>query len=196
MIKNIIPTSTQRKFYQNSYLRLFCLEWDLYVWRAIALLSAVLTLACAPGGPSTTFSAEEASEESSQSPDEPEFSLTLFSDATGITMTNATALGTEPANNVSRAAVSLPQASQVRAHFASSLTWTTIRLRIEYSLNAGTSWTTLVPEFAASSSANANSTSDWSNIPEEAKTTVLLRALILGDGVLDPVIRYIRLGYR
>lgn len=156
-----------------------------------------MLLGCAKG-PSTPFAADgaEGETETGTEIDNQEYMITLFSDATGVTMTNAAVAGTEPANNISRTVVSLPLATQVRAHFASSLTSATVRLRIEYSLNSGSNWLPLVPEFAASTSANANSLSPWSNIPTDARTTVLLRALVLGDGVLDPVIRYIRVGYR
>ena len=125
----------------------------------------------------------------------PETVLTLFSDAVGVTMTNAAVAGTELTGNISRTYLDLSTYSMVRGQFASSLTSTLVNCRIEYSLDNGTSWSTLIPNFAASIVANAHNNSPWTNIPSSAKTGVLLRALIVGNGVLDPVIKYVRIGY-
>ncbi len=123
------------------------------------------------------------------------FVMSLFSDAAGITMTNAAAAGTELAGNVSRAHIDFSAFTMVRAHFASSLTSATVACRIEYSTNNGSSWATLISNFAASTSANANNNSSWTSIPTGARGEILLRALIVGDGALDPIIKYVRLSF-
>ena len=120
---------------------------------------------------------------------------TLFSDAAGITMTNAAAIGTEITSNISRTMVNLEGFTQMRGHFASSLTSAVIACRVDYSIDNGTSWTTLISTFNAGTVANQNSYSGYTAIPTNGKTTVLLRAVIAGDGVLDPIIRYVRVGY-
>lgn len=120
---------------------------------------------------------------------------TLFSDGTGVTMTNAAVAGTEITNYVSRAYIDLSSYTMVRAQFASSLTSALINCRIEYSLNNGSTWSTLIPNFAASTTANANNNSSWVAIPSDANSGILVRAMIVGNGSLDPIIRYVRMGY-
>lgn len=120
-------------------------------------------------------------------------SVRMLMDATGVTMTNAAAVGTEITNNNSRIYVDLTDFEQARGQFVSSLTSTVVNCRIEYSLNDGTDWVTLVPNWAASAVANTITKSAFATIPTEARTDVLLRALIVGDGVLDPIVRYISL---
>lgn len=122
--------------------------------------------------------------------------FTVFQDATGVTMTNAAVAGTEITSNVSRAYADLTGFAEARAQFSSSLTSATINCRIEFSIDNGGSWSVLVPNFAASTTANANSKSAWVTIPSNAATEVLLRAMIVGNGVLDPVIRYVRVEVR
>jgi hypothetical protein len=118
-------------------------------------------------------------------------SYRIFNDAAGVTMTNAAAAGAEIPSSASRAYVDLTNFYYVRAQFTSSLGSTTINCRIEYSLNSGASWNTLVPNFAASASAFDANKSDFAVIPSDARGDVLVRALIVGNGVLDPVIGYV-----
>ncbi|MBK9295072.1 MAG: hypothetical protein IPM57_11650 [Oligoflexia bacterium] len=125
----------------------------------------------------------------------PEKVFTLFSDTTGVTMTNAPAIGSEITNNMSRAYVDLATFSQVRGQFSNSLATTLVFCRLEYSLDDGTNWDTLVSDFASNGVANGHAYSDWAEIPSAAKANVLVRAVIVGNGVLDPIIRHVRLGY-
>ena len=122
--------------------------------------------------------------------------FTLFQDATGVTMTNAAAAGTEISSNVSRAYVDLTGYTEARGQFSSSLTSALVNCRVEFSLDNGTSWSVLIANFAATTVANSNSKGSWGDIPSNAQTGVLLRAVILGNGVLDPVIRYVRVEVR
>ena len=157
----------------------------------ILVAPLLLMLDCGPA-PTGTFLREEVPVQ--PTPAIAEVIIPLVADATGVTMTNAAVAGTEFPNNVSRVQVDLAAYSSIRAHFASSLTSSVIGLRIEYSLNSGSTWTTLVPQFQAGSTANQNNTSAWTSLSASAQTDVLLRALVVGDGVLDPVIRYVRIG--
>jgi hypothetical protein len=161
----------------NCYFRFF-----------ICTLTALVITAC--GNPSVEYSPE-----SSESSGIPETVLTLFSDSAGVTMTNAAAAGTELTGNISRAYIDLSTYTMIRGQFSSSLASAVINCRIEYSLNNGGSWSTLVPNFTAAAVANAHNNSAWIAIPEAAKTGVLLRALTVGDGVLDPIIKYVRIGF-
>lgn len=122
--------------------------------------------------------------------------FTIFQDATGVTMTNAAVAGTEISSNASRAYVNLTGFTEARGQFSSSLTSAVVQCRIEFSLDNGGSWSVLVPSFAASTTANAASGGTWADIPNNGATDVLLRAVIVGNGVLDPVIRYVRVEVR
>ncbi len=117
----------------------------------------------------------------------------MFGDNTGVTMTAAPVGGTELTNNVSRMYLDMTDFQQVRGQFVSTLTSTVINCRIEYSLDDGSNWLTLVPNFAASSSANITAKSPYNEIPADARTDVLVRALIVGNGALNPIIRYVGL---
>lgn len=157
-----------------------------------------LFLLAACGNPSFTGLpvTEDPDGETSETPADPTEiplyeNVRLFMDSTGITMTNAAVIGTELTNNNSRIYVDLTDFTQVRGQFVSSLTSATVYCRIEYSLNDGGAWATLVPNFVASTSANITSKSAFVTIPDAARTDVLLRALIGGDGVLDPIVRYV-----
>ncbi len=118
-------------------------------------------------------------------------SVRIFTDAAGVTMTAAPIGGNELTNNVSRLYVDLTDFQTVRGQFVSSLTSAVINCRIEYSLDDGGIWATLVPNFAASTSANITAKSAYIEIPSEARTDVLIRALIVGNGALNPIIRYV-----
>lgn len=124
-------------------------------------------------------------------------SVTLLSDALGAAIAPI-AIGSELQGLVTRRTVDLTGAAQVRAQFASSLTSTAIKCRIEFSTDDGSSWNAapLVPDFAAGASADKNSRSAWSALPGPANADVLVRAIILGDGVQAPTIRYIELDYK
>ncbi len=154
--------------------------------------TACLTLTMLSGCGDATISG--LSEDTVTEPDVVLFSI--FQDATGVTMTNAAALGTEITSNVSRAYVDLTGYSEARGQFTSSLTSAVVNCRVEFSLDNGTSWSVLIPNFAASTVANSNSRGVWGEIPSNAQSSVLLRAVIVGNGVLDPVIRYVRVEVR
>jgi hypothetical protein len=158
------------------------------IWLIAATATCLAFSGC--GNPSVEYNPQTET-----STIEPISETTLFSDAVGITMTNAAAAGTEPSGNISRASIDLTSYSMIRAQFASSLNSALIFCRIEYSLNSGGAWSTLISNFAAAAVVDAHNVSSWATIPTAAKANVLLRAVIVGNGVLDPVIRYVRLEY-
>lgn len=119
-------------------------------------------------------------------------SHSLLRDAVGVTMTNASIGGTEITNLTSRTKVDLSGMNQVRAQFSHSLNSLIIKLRIDFSTDNCATWnaTPLVAAFGAAAGANNNQTSAFDAIPAAAKTDVCIRAVIAGNGSLDPVIRY------
>jgi hypothetical protein len=161
------------------------------IWRVLPAALSLFLSGC--GDASVAGLAVEVVEEDAPSP---VMLFTIFQDATGVTMTNAAAAGTEITSLASRTYIDLSSFSQIRAQFTSSLTSSLVGCRVEYSLDDGTSWSVLVPNFAASTVASANTLSTWGDIPEWAKTTVLLRGMIVGNGVLDPIVRYIRVSVK
>jgi hypothetical protein len=148
-------------------------------------IAYILLLLVAPscGNPSLTGVAQTTAYET----------VRLFMDNTGVTMTAAPAIGAEPANNVSRTYVDLTYFSSARAQFTSSLANNIINCRIEYSLDDGSTWSTLVSNFAASAVAQTANKSNFETIPTAARTDVLVRGIIVGNGALNPIIRYISL---
>jgi hypothetical protein len=81
--------------------------------------------------------------------------------------------------------------------FATSTTNTAIGVRVDYSLDAGTSWLPLVSlATPANAVNNANHTSAYVSIPVGARASVQLRGVVLGNNNVDPTIRYIRIDAR
>lgn len=117
----------------------------------------------------------------------------LLRDAVGVTMTNAAAAGTEITNLVSRRTVDLTGRTNARGQFAHSLNSATVKLRLDFSTDNCGTWnaTPLVASFGAAVGANNNQTSAFAAIPAAAKTSVCVRAVIIGDGVLDPVVTHV-----
>ncbi len=117
----------------------------------------------------------------------------LLRDAVGVTMTNAAAVGTEITNLVSRREINLMGMTNVRAQFAHSLNSAIIKLRIDFSTDNCATWnaTPLVAAFGAAVGANNNQTSAFAAIPPVAITNICVRAVIIGDGVLDPIVRHV-----
>lgn len=118
--------------------------------------------------------------------------FTLFADAVGATVSNAATTGTEPANNVSRSKLDLTGFSDCRALFISSLNSTLISCLLQYSTDQS-SWSDLAPEATAVNVANGVSVGAFGAIPAGAKGDVFIRALVKGNGTLDPIIRKISL---
>ena len=110
-------------------------------------------------------------------------------------MTNASPGGTEITNLVSRKKIDFTNITNVRAQFAHSLNNPTIKLRIDFSTDNCVTWeaTPLVAAFGFNVGANNNQTSAYSPVPVAAKNHVFVRAVMIGNGALDPVARYIEI---
>jgi hypothetical protein len=119
--------------------------------------------------------------------------VTLLAETNGLALSNASNAGTEVASGASRSRLDLGQFSSVRAQFAVDTASAAVRCRLEFSTDDGATWATLIAAFAATASADANNTSAWTNLPAAANREVLVRAMILGNGTLDPRVRYVRL---
>jgi hypothetical protein len=107
---------------------------------------------------------------------------------TNATITNAVSGGTEPAGQVSRLQLDLRQATQVVGQvLLSVIPHSTGMVRFEYSTN-GTTWATLV-EMGTGYVVNTLKISALTAVPVAAKIAgCLLRVVVTGDGVVDPVL--------
>lgn len=114
--------------------------------------------------------------------------IALLKDAVGATITNAPAGGREITNQASRAIADLTNFTNCRVQFIQSLASTGVGVRVEYSTDQAT-WLTLIPDTAADGTANNLTVSTWNAIPAGARGDVFLRAMVYGNGTLDPVIR-------
>ena len=75
--------------------------------------------------------------------------------------------------------------------FSSSIS-SVIACRIEYSLDGGLTWNTLIPNTFAEPVACQNSASSYVAITATAKTQeVMIRAIIVGNNSSDPRINYV-----
>ena len=110
-------------------------------------------------------------------------------------MTNAASGGIEITNLVSRRQIDFSGKTNVRAQFAHSLNSATVQLRIDFSTSSCAAFNAapLVSAFGAAVGANNIQNSSFAAIPAEAKTDVCVRAVIIGNGALDPIVRYITL---
>jgi Collagen triple helix repeat (20 copies) len=104
------------------------------------------------------------------------------------TITNAVSGGTEPAGQVSRLQLDLRQATQVVGQvLLSVIPHSTGMVRFEYSTN-GTTWATLV-DMGTGYVVNTLKISVLTAVPVAAKIAgCLLRVVVTGDGVVDPVL--------
>jgi hypothetical protein len=118
----------------------------------------------------------------------PQFQLIVI--ANPITYTNAAAGGTEPAGQQSRVQADLRGAVNVVGqclfsvipHAASG------KLHFQYSTNGGGAWSTLLDMGTGGYSANTLKVSAATAVPEGAKVVnALIRVIVHGDGVVDPV---------
>lgn len=105
-------------------------------------------------------------------------------------LTNAPTAGSEPASQISRESVDLRNTTNavVTALFSVAPAAAGV-CRVEYSINAGSSWATLA-DSGAPALANILKIGASTPVPAAAKTaTTLLRVLVTGDGVADPVLQ-------
>ena len=118
----------------------------------------------------------------------PQFMIQVVANA--ITYTNAAAAGTEPAGQQSRVQADLRGAVNVVGqclfsvipHAASG------KLHFQYSTDGGSNWNTLLDMGTGGYSANVLKISAATAVPAGAKViNALIRVIVHGDGVVDPV---------
>jgi hypothetical protein len=105
-----------------------------------------------------------------------------------VTLTNAPSGGLEPTGQVSRLQLDLRNAANVVGQVLfSTVPHTTGAARFEYSVNGGANWATLV-NMGTGHTANTLKISSPTAVPEAAKiATCLVRVVVTGDGVVDPI---------
>lgn len=106
------------------------------------------------------------------------------------TITNAASGGTEPTGQVSRLAVDLRNVTHVvgDALFTTTIPHTTGIVRFEYSTNGGGVWSTLLA-MTTTYVANTLKISPVTAVPAGARVAdAVLRVVVTGDGVVDPIL--------
>ena len=136
----------------------------------------------------------------------PNVNHTLVFSVEGVEIPAAAASGTELPNRISRRAIDVTGKSAIRAQWAHNLTVPAdtidqtdiIKLRIEF-LRSGTTntWAGLVPAFGTGVEPFHNQVSAWYGVPvNEIHSNLVVRASVLGNGVLSPKVTYIELDVR
>ena len=112
-------------------------------------------------------------------------------------MTNAPAGGLEPPGQVSRAQLDLRNVTHVVGQSLLSVApHTSGAVRFEYSVNGGGAWSTLV-DMGTGYTTNTLKISALTTVPAAAKiATCLVRVVVTGDGVVDPVLVRAALHFR
>ena len=115
-----------------------------------------------------------------------------------ITYTNAPAGGLEPAGQQSRVQADLRNTVNVvgQALFSVVPHAASGKLVFQYSTDGGSNWATLL-DMAISYSANVLKISAATAVPANAKVVAcLIRVLVIGDGVVDPVLQKAQLMFQ
>jgi hypothetical protein len=97
---------------------------------------------------------------------------------------------------LTRTVVNLTSFLQARLQFLSSQASSTIKCHLDYSTDNGTSWSTLLADVSASTTADAVSKGSWVSVPAGAKSEVLVRAVVVGNGTLSTIISSVVLELR
>jgi len=113
----------------------------------------------------------------------------LFMVPDGMLIENAAVTGTEPPGAVGRRVMDLKDVQAIRVQFAHNLADTLVRVRLEYLATSG--WLPLIPDSGDLVAAWEPQASLWYAPPKFLPDRVTVRALILGDGAIDPRILFI-----
>lgn len=106
-------------------------------------------------------------------------STTVFFSAAGSSITGSPG-GSEPANSASRRVLPLLESQYARASFVMGAAGT--QLRVEFSIDGGANWNTLVPN--TPSSAGTIVVSDWAEFPAAARTDqTMIRIMVVNNNV-------------
>lgn len=104
---------------------------------------------------------------------------------------------TEIPNRMSRRTLDLWGKQAISAQWAHNLKSSELKVEIQFYRKASNFWATLINPFGAEVEPFSNQTSDWFAIPAyEASTDFVIRAVIHGNGEMDPRITYIELNAR
>ena len=127
----------------------------------------------------------------------PNVNHTLVFSATGISAGAVPTYGNELPNRISRRVLDVTGKSAIRVQWAHDLT-EIIQLKVEFLKdNTTDNWMTLIPAFGTAVLPFQNQTSEWYAIPiNEDHLNFLVRAVIIGNGILTPKVTYIELDAR
>lgn len=107
----------------------------------------------------------------------PAGNTSVFFSAAGASITGSPG-GTEPANSASRRVLPLLDAQYARCSFVMGAAGT--NLRVEFSVDGGSNWNTLIPNTA--SAAGSIVVSDWTEFPAAARTDLtMIRIMIVNS---------------
>jgi len=111
---------------------------------------------------------------------------------------DAVGAGTEVPRRLSRRSLDFTETQAVRVQWAHSLSQESIQLRLEYWNPTSLSWKHLTPLFGNPVPAFENQVGVWVSAPVFviAKYDLRVRAVVVGDGELDPKLTYITLDTR
>lgn len=105
-----------------------------------------------------------------------------------FTIQNLPLAGAEPPNSQARRYIDLRGFVMVRLQYPVSTASALISMRLDFSIDDGTTWQILVPALSAQPIANAINRSPWTALPDSARReNTLVRAFCFGNGALDPV---------
>lgn len=107
-----------------------------------------------------------------------------------VTMTNASASpGDEPALDLGRVVIDGRRATNFRATAVIGVSVAANGVLFQFSTDGGTAWATLV-DMGTGFTNNVQKVTAWTAMPAAAKVdNLLVRVMVYGDGVADPIIR-------
>ncbi len=134
----------------------------------------------------------------------PRINHLLFFEEDGILVENPSDMGTEFPNKATERTLTLKGetwdegAPVFLAQWAHSLSTFKLRLSIEFYDSTTSNWRTLIPAFGWDAAPFSNQISGWWAIPGNnvSYANFLVRAVVHGDGQLDPRITYVELSAR
>jgi len=119
----------------------------------------------------------------------------LFFDSAGVLVENAN--NSEVPNRVSRRNIDLTGKQAIRAQWSHSLEQANIRMSLQFYRTATNAWVDLVPLSGGPVAAYAPQVSNWYAVPLYiGSNEFLVRAIVHGDGELDPLVIFIEVDAR
>jgi hypothetical protein len=125
----------------------------------------------------------------------PNVNYLLFFQRDGLLVTDPTSI--EIPNRASRRNIDFTGKQALRVQWAHSLETATIRLSLEFYRLSCRCFVTMVPIFGESVPPWTNQVSTWFAVPRfETTSDFLVRAIVHGDGVLDPRLTFVEVDAR